>query len=98
MGTIPAQIADITTSWLNQVLPSDVGEVESFTATRFGEGVGILGELARLSLTYRDGPSSGPATIVAKCQSPAPENQFLGQVMGFYLREVNFYREVADRL
>ena len=87
MPSIPAQIADITTDWLNEVLPSNVGRVKGFEVTRFGTGVGILGELARLTLDYVDGRGSGPATIVAKCQSPAPENQFLAQAMGFYLRD-----------
>jgi hypothetical protein len=92
--TIPNQIADITMPWLNTVLTGRVGPIAAFRAERLGEGVGILGELARLHLTYEPG-GSGPATVIAKCQSPAPENQFLGQVMGFYLREVNFYKEVA---
>jgi hypothetical protein len=95
MAQVPAQIADITVDWLNEVLQPSHGAIESFTAERFAQGVGILGELARLHLTYAPG-HSGPATLVAKCQSPAPENQFLGQAMGFYLREVNFYRHVAD--
>ena len=84
MSFIPSQVADITVDWLNEVLPKNVGTVESFTITRFGTGVGILGELARLHLTYADGNGAGPATVVAKCQSPAPENQFLAQAMGFY--------------
>ncbi|MFN3258473.1 MAG: phosphotransferase [Ilumatobacter sp.] len=95
--TIPTQIADITVDWLNEVLggpTAGFGMISSFEAARFGEGVGILGELARLHLTYGDG-ETGPATIVAKCQSPSPENQFLSQMMGFYLRETNFYRHVA---
>jgi len=96
MGNIPAQVADITTDWLNEVLAGGpVGRLTGFTSERLGEGVGILGELARLTLEYAPG-ESGPATMIAKCQSPAPENQFLSKVMGFYLREVNFYREVAD--
>jgi hypothetical protein len=97
MPAIPAQIADITLDWLNEVLGASVGTIRSFEAERLGEGVGILGELARLRLDRAPG-SVGPDTVIAKCQSPAPENQFLGQVMGFYLREVNFYREVASSL
>ncbi len=94
MPTVPAQIADIGLEWLNEVLAGTLGPVISFEAERLGAGVGILGELARLHLSYAPG-AGGPPTLIAKCQSPAPENQFLGQVMGFYLREVNFYREVA---
>ncbi len=97
MNTIPAQVSDISTDWLNEVLDGRTGTITGFTATRLGEGVGILGELARLDFSYADG-HSGPATMIAKCQSEAPENRFLAQVMGFYLREVNFYREVAGSL
>ncbi len=95
--TIPAQVDDITADWLNEVLGDEFGLIEAVVATHFGEGVGILGELARLSLTYAPG-ESGPATIVAKCASPEVANQFLAVAMGFYTREVNFYREVADRV
>lgn len=94
---IPAQVDDITVDWLNQVLGDDFGTIESFGAAHFGEGVGILGELARLSLTYSPG-ASGPATIVAKCASPEEANQFLAVAMGFYTREVNFYRELASNV
>jgi aminoglycoside/choline kinase family phosphotransferase len=94
---IPTQVADISVAWLNAVLHDDAPVINSFRSERLGEGVGILGELARLSLDYTQG-SSGPATLIAKCQSPAPENQFLATAMGFYLREVNFYRMVADTL
>lgn len=99
MTVVPEQIADISLDWLNEVLTPhpNVGTIESFRSERLGEGVGILGELARLHLTYSPG-QSGPDTMIAKCQSPAPENRFLGEAMGFYLREVNFYREVATSL
>jgi hypothetical protein len=97
MASIPVQVADITLDWLNEVLAGKAGRIASFTEERFGEGVGILGELARLRLTYAAG-ESGPTTLIAKCQSPAPENIFLAQLMGFYLREVSFYREVADQV
>jgi hypothetical protein len=97
MPAIPAHVSDITADWLNDVLAGQAGAIASFTLERLGEGVGILGELARLHLVYEPG-HDGPTTLIAKCQSPAPENQFLGRAMGFYLREVNFYREVAGSL
>lgn len=94
---IPAQVDQITVDWLNDVLGDEFGTIDSFTLLHFGEGVGILGELARLTLSYADG-HNGPATLVAKCASPSEENQFLATMMGFYLREVNFYRGVASSL
>ena len=56
MTQLPSQIADITVDWLNTALPADVGRVKGFDVQRFGTGVGILGELARLTLDYVDGP------------------------------------------
>ncbi|CAB4540584.1 MAG: phosphotransferase [Actinomycetes bacterium] len=97
MGNVPSQVADITVEWFNEALDGRLGRVTELRAERLGEGVGILGELARVHLTYETG-HSGPSTLIAKCQSPLPENQFLSRMMGFYLREVNFYREVATQL
>lgn len=99
MPTIPAQSDDVTSAWMNDVLAghTDVGRIASVRAENMGEGVGILGEVARLHLTYEPG-STGPATMVAKFQSRFPENVFVSQIMGFYLREVNFYNDLAPTL
>jgi len=97
MGDIPAQVADIDLAWLNRVLAEEAGTIEAFELVPLGQGVGILGQLARLHLSYAPG-HTGPSTVIAKCQSPAPENQGLSAAMGFYLREVNFYRHLADHL
>jgi len=93
--SIPSRVDDISIDWLNDVLGDEFGTIVGLDVAHFGEGVGILGELARLSLTYAPG-ESGPASIVAKCATPSVENQFLSVAMGFYVREVNFYLQVAD--
>jgi hypothetical protein len=90
---IPETTAAITAEWLNEVL--DDGNVTAVRAEDLGEGLGLLGEVARLHLGYAPG-TEGPPTLIAKCQSPAPENRFVGQLMGFYGREVNFYNHLAD--
>ena len=97
MTLIPKSVSEITVDWLNSVLPTEMQGLQDMKWEDLGEGVGILGEVSRLHLTYRDG-ASGPKTIIAKCQSPAPENIFLCQVMGFYFREVNFYQKLTDTL
>ena len=96
---IPLQTGQITTAWLNEVLADDptVGTITDVGIESMGEGVGILGELSRLTLSYADG-HSGPATLVAKCQSKFPENVFISQLMGFYTREVNFYNQLSATL
>jgi hypothetical protein len=97
-SNIPAHTSDISVDWLNEVLgPHGVGTVTAVTVAHMGEGVGILGEVARLSLTYATG-QTGPATLVAKCQSLFAENTFISQMMGFYEREVSFYQQLAPTL
>lgn len=95
---IPLQTSEITAPWLNEVLAGKpgVGTVASVRIEPMGEGVGILGELSRLHLSYADG-QSGPATLVAKCQSKFPENVFISSLMGFYTREVNFYNQLSSK-
>ncbi len=95
MSTIPAAASDIDAAWLDDVL--DVGEVTGVRAENLGAGLGLLGEVTRLHLEYAAG-SSGPATLIAKTQSPAPESVFVAQIMGFYDREVSFYRDLGGRL
>ena len=87
----PDSISGITPAWLSEVVGAPVRSIEAVT---IGEGVGILGELARLTLDYEDG-ASGPATVVAKIQSPYAENRAVAMHFRFYEREVSFYRELA---
>ncbi len=94
---IPGSVADITVDWLNTVLPDDIGTVASMRWEDLGEGVGILGEVSRVHLSYAEG-QDGPASIIAKCASSAPENVFLCQAMGFYDREISFYRHAASSM
>lgn len=94
---IPAQVENITAAWLNEKLGAEFGTVTDVSSDPIGEGVGILGEVARLRLTYGDA-GGGPATLIAKCQSLHPENIGLSMAMGFYEREVNFYNQIAQQL
>jgi aminoglycoside phosphotransferase (APT) family kinase protein len=98
MTAIPASAADITADWLNEVLDDGAGDVIDVKIENLGAGLGLLGEVTRLHLSYRDANTSGPATLIAKTQSPSPESAFVAQAMGFYDREVNFYRSLADSI
>ncbi|MBV9041831.1 MAG: phosphotransferase [Acidimicrobiia bacterium] len=95
MTAIPAAAADITADWLTEVLDRPVTDVK---AENLGAGLGLLGEVTRLHLTYGDDDGDGPPTLIAKTQSPAPESAFVAQMMGFYDREVNFYRSAATKV
>lgn len=98
----PCQFADITPSWLTSVL-RDSGALRAASVTAMaiepiGLGVGFLGQLARLRLTY-DRPEPGaPATLVGKFPTLDPGGRQVCQMFGFYEREVRFYRELARRI
>lgn len=72
-----------------------VAEVEH---EAIGEGVGIVGQLARLQLRY-DGQAAGaPGTVILKIPSQYPENRAMGDHFSFYEREARFYDLLADKV
>jgi hypothetical protein len=88
---LPESIAAITPTWLSEVLGASV---QSFDTATIGEGVGILSELARLTIAY-DEPGAGPPTVVAKLHSVHPDNRAVAMHFRLYEREVSFYREIG---
>lgn len=89
---IPATIDDLTPEWLSAALGITV---RSATQERIGEGVGIVGELARVHLAY-EAPHVGPATVVAKMHTRAVDMLPLAVFYGFFTTEVGFYRDTAS--
>ena len=74
---------------------SSVAEVEHDS---IGEGVGIVGQLARLSLRY-EGPAPGaPGSVILKIPSQFPENRAVADHFDFYRREGRFYQQLADKV
>jgi hypothetical protein len=87
--TIPVSLDDFTPEWLSAALGEKVTAVE---IEPVGQGVGILGLLARLYVTSGGAP---PRTMIAKIASPNPETVGIAVHYGFYLNEVQFYRECS---
>ena len=95
---IPEAIDEITPSWVESALRRDLPDcrVAAIDITRIGEGVGFLGELARISIEYGHGDSStAPASVIAKIATQVAEPRALAVGMGFYEREVSFYRDLG---
>lgn len=92
MSTIPTSPADITAPWLREVLGRPITAVR---AENLGEGVGIMAEVTRLHLDHDD---DGSDTLIVKTVSPAEQNVDTARTYGFYVREVSFYQQVADRM
>jgi len=103
MVQVPATTAEADAGFVTEALRStglissatSVAEVEHDT---IGEGVGIVGQLARLQLRY-DGPATAaPGTVILKIPSQYPENRAVADHFGFYEREGRFYQLLADKV
>ena len=79
------------------VLGSDSAVAEVSHET-IGEGVGIVGQLARLSLHYEGTAAGAPGTVILKIPSAFPENRAVGDHYDFYQREGRFYQQLADKI
>ena len=89
---LPATIDDLTPDWLSAALGVHVTEAHQ---ERIGEGIGLVGELARVHLTYA-GPCDLPATMIAKAHTRAADMLPIAAFYGLYTTEVGFYRDVAS--
>ncbi len=96
---IPAP-TEITAEWLTNALRS-TGIIADSSVSSFdlesdiAAGVGFMGLLGRLSVTY-DKEDGGPESIIAKFPADAPENREIAQIFRFYEIETRFYEQIAD--
>jgi hypothetical protein len=97
--SIPRGVAALTSDWLTHALDGTLApgsRVASLAATRIGEGVGFLGELARVALTYDGEPGpAAPASVVVKLPTQDAAPRGLAQTFNLYEREVGFYRDIG---
>ena len=91
---IPATIDDLSVSWLSAALGVEVTEAHQ---ERVGEGVGLVGELARVHLTYADAAPEMPASMIAKMHTRALDMLPIAVFYGLYTTEVGFYRDASSK-
>ena len=85
---------DLTTEWLADVLGVDgIAEIASAPI-----GTGQMSQSYRVAITYAEGRAAGPASVVLKLAAEDPMSRATGQGLGAYMREVQFYRELAPRI
>ncbi len=84
-------IEDITPEYLSGALGQRVTAVASEPV---GVGVGLIGQLHRVTLTYGEG-DSGPAAVIVKLAGATEESRFVAMVLQMYEKECGFYRELA---
>ncbi|MEM7217644.1 MAG: phosphotransferase [Pseudomonadota bacterium] len=91
MNEFPTTPQALTSDWLSQTLGAPVRD---FAVAPLGEGVGILGQVTRVTLDW-DGPY---ATLIAKFASPVDANVAVAMTYDMYGREVNFYTRLAEHI
>ncbi len=98
---VPTTTEEATAEFLTIALRSsgvldDDSAVAELEHDRIGEGVGLMCNLARLTVRYR-GPAHGaPSSVILKVPSSAPENRNVGNHFRLYEREGRFYEHLAD--
>ena len=97
---IPSTMDDITPAWLTSAL-HEGGHAKQSTVTSMekvtiGQGVGILGELCRITPSYSATDSTCPTTLIAKIPTADPGGKGVAQMLGFYEKEARFYNELCN--
>ena len=98
---IPRHIDEVGPEWMDEALRrsgvlSSSGKVSELELTYLGEGVGILGELARCRLTYSEAVPDAPERVIVKLPSAHEVNRQRGMAFGFYEREALFYEHIGN--
>lgn len=90
---------EATPAWLTAALRASGAlradaSVTAVDCVQFAQGAGLLSELFRMTPTYEGG--TGPATLVLKLPTRDPAMRGVADALGFFARELRFYRELAS--
>jgi hypothetical protein len=96
--SVPADPDGITPDWLTTAL-RDVGAVSHAQVMSIQSGpvghMGMTGQLYRLQISYDGAEPGAPSSLLAKFSALDPEVRATVNSIGFYEREIGFYREFA---
>ncbi|MGB3810220.1 MAG: phosphotransferase [Parvibaculum sp.] len=87
--------AAVTPEWLTGVMRRAGHEVTVAGMTAKKVGTGQVGESVRFTLDYKGDANGAPRTVVGKFPSPDEDSRATGVNFGNYIREVNFYHQLA---
>ena len=101
MTALPTSTASIDAEWLTTALchggAIDANtEVSTVNVSNMGAGIGFMGEVGRLNVTYAGG--SGPATVICKIPTQDAHVRGLLGPARVFEREARFYLDVAPML
>ncbi len=97
---VPDGFDDVTPQWLTAALGagghlSAGARVASVKGERVGEGLGFVGEIRRLILSYDGDGGGAPRSVIAKLPSAQKGSRALANLYGLYEREWRFYNELG---
>jgi len=100
MADTPTTTADITAEWLTTALQSSgvIGADASVASVGFepgSAGVGFMGEIGTLDVTYNGAPDA-PARVVAKFPTQSPEISAMMRPTRVFEREHRFYATLSE--
>jgi aminoglycoside phosphotransferase (APT) family kinase protein len=100
---IPERAVDATPGFVTAALHEggvlDAGSrVAEVSSEEIGVGVGIVGQLARLTLRYEGTATGAPGSVILKLPSHFPENRAIGDHFNFFEREGRFYQQIGGKL
>ena len=100
MGDWPKNAAAIDAGWLDAILRRNGvlkgSTIKSVAAANLGVGVGIMGDVSRLSIAYDKAEAGAPSSVIAKFPSTDPVNLGVARMLFFYPREIAFYTQLAQ--
>lgn len=95
----PSTIEDVSADWLTGVLRGsgfDGAQITNLQVEVIGEGVGIMGLLYRVKLSYSESSAKEvPQSVVIKVPSPHEQTRHIARAFMFYGKEIGFYRDAA---
>ncbi|MCU1426289.1 MAG: hypothetical protein JWL83_289 [Actinomycetia bacterium] len=94
MTHFPVCAADLSAEWLEEALGAP-GRLRGFETGTIGTGVGLVGNLTRVSLDWNG--HDGPETVIAKFPAAGEESRFVAMVLRMYEREVRAYEQLTPR-
>jgi hypothetical protein len=96
--SVPADADGITPDWLTAAL-REAGAIDDARVTSIQSGpvghMGMTGQLRRLRISYDKAEAGAPRSLLAKFSARHPEVRATVHSIGFYEREIGFYREFA---
>ena len=96
---VPTTTADVTAEWLTEALRAGgtIADDVSVSSVEFdpqAAGVGFMGEVGKLAVTY-GGATDAPTKMVIKFPTASPEIKTMMRPTRVYEREHRFYAELA---